>query len=249
MATITYKLSSRPLDQLRNHNANDPNNKNWFSELPLHVQSALEDASVIQGYVRGDVVFVEGERPTGVYFLRIGRVRLSTTAADGKILIVCKAGPGDVIGLPGVVDGKPSEVTAEVVSCLECQFVPREAFLKIIREHPDGALQTAAILTHIYRTALGQMRYLGLSTSTAEKIARFLLDLPSGDGAKLDTAVRITHKEIAAAIGASRETVTRMLARFRRKQLVHSKGSQLRVVNRDGLKRVLTRMDDTFGVP
>jgi len=46
----------------------------------------------------------------------------------------------------------------------------------------------------------------------------------------------LTHEEIAQMIGASRETVTRLFADFKKKQLLQIKGSTLIVCNKAGLE-------------
>jgi CRP/FNR family transcriptional regulator len=50
----------------------------------------------------------------------------------------------------------------------------------------------------------------------------------------------LTHEEIAQMIGSSRETVTRLLADFRRKQLLQVTGSTLLIKNKQGLESIVT---------
>jgi len=47
--------------------------------------------------------------------------------------------------------------------------------------------------------------------------------------------MRLAHEEIAEFIGSTRETVTRTLSDFRRRQLVTLNGSSLMISNREGL--------------
>ena len=72
------------------------------------------------------------------------------------------------------------------------------------------------------------MRTIGLSHSAAEKLARFLLDLSADhEEGKGEVRLTLTHEEIAQMIGASRETVTRLFADFKKKQLLQVRGSTL----------------------
>jgi CRP/FNR family cyclic AMP-dependent transcriptional regulator len=86
------------------------------------------------------------------------------------------------------------------------------------------------------------MRNIGLSDSAAEKLARFLLDL-SANHDEVKSEVRLTltltHGEIAQRIGASRETVTRVFANFKRQRFVEVHGSSLTITNKSGLQGVL----------
>ena len=85
------------------------------------------------------------------------------------------------------------------------------------------------------------MRSIGLSHSAAEKLARFLLDwcTSHGDGsAQIKAKLTLTHEEIAQIIGATRETVSRLFADFKRKEIVQVKGSTLIVCNKSGLEKM-----------
>lgn len=50
----------------------------------------------------------------------------------------------------------------------------------------------------------------------------------------------LTHKEIAQMIGSSRETVTRLLADFRRRQLLQVIGLTLVINNKSALEGIVT---------
>ena len=69
-----------------------------------------------------------------------------------------------------------------------------------------------------------------------------LLELASeGEATKEGIRVKLalTHEEIAQVIGTSRETVTRLLANFRKKQMAILKGSTLMIKNKAGLERLV----------
>jgi CRP/FNR family cyclic AMP-dependent transcriptional regulator len=85
------------------------------------------------------------------------------------------------------------------------------------------------------------MRTIGLSHSAGEKLARFLLDLcadhDEGKG-EVRLTLTLTQKEIAQMIGASRETVTRLFADFKKKRLLQVKGSTVIIKNKARLESV-----------
>ncbi len=111
-----------------------------------------------------------------------------------------------------------------------------------LREHGEAALHVAQQLGETYHSAVAEMRTIGLSHSAAEKLARFLLDLSAsheeGKG-EVKLTLTFTHEEIAQMIGASRETVTRLFADFKKKQLLQVKGSTVIIKNRAGLESVV----------
>jgi len=208
---------------------------------PVAVQSLAKITSAA-AYPKGATLFVEGQSPRGVFILCSGKVKLSTTSADGRSLILRIAETGEVLGLPATVTGKPYELTADVIEPTQANFISRDEFLRFLREHGEAALRVAQQLGETYHSAIAEMRTIGLSHSAGEKLARFLLDLSAdyeGMG-EVKFKLTLTHEEIAQMIGSSRETVTRAFADFKKKQLLQVKGSTLIITNKAGLESVLS---------
>jgi len=208
-------------------------------------QTALEGLDAISSsatYPKGALLFVEGQAARGVFIICNGRVKLSASSADGKSVILRIAESGEVVGLPGTISGKPYEVTAEALEPIQANFISRELFLQFLKQHGEAAVRAAEILSDIYHATYQEVRYLGLSGSATEKLARFILDLPAvADSAKgtLRATVTLTHEEIAEMIGLSRETVSRLFANFKRKKYIEVHGSALVIADKAGLERIL----------
>ena len=212
-----------------------------FCDLSTPTLSRLDAISSSSMYPRGALLFVEGQEPRGVYIICNGRVKLTATAADGKSVIVRMAEAGEIVGLPGTISGKPYELTAEASEPVQANFIPRSDFLEFLKQRGDVALKVAEVLSQIYHEMTQEVRYLGLSHSAPEKLARFLLDLPQGpnlDGNARAT-LTMTHEEIGGRIGCSRETVTRLFSSFKKRNLVEVHGSTVVIRNRAALEEIL----------
>ena len=213
-----------------------------FCDLHRPALAAIDSISSSATYPKDAILFVEGQDSRGVFVLCNGRVKLSTTSADGKSIIARIAEPGEVVGLAGTLSGKPYELTAEALEPLQANFIPKDAFLQFLREHADAAVRVAEIMSKIYQATLLEVRYLGFSSSTAEKLARFLLDLPahptSNGNGNFRATLTLTHKEIGETIGASRETVTRLFTSFKREGLVEVHGATILVPDRKKLEKL-----------
>ncbi len=213
-----------------------------FCNLP---PAALQHLSQITGsatYPKGATLFVEGQTSRGVFILCTGHVKLSTSSADGRTLILRISEPGDLLGLPATISGRPYEVTADVIEPTQANFISRTDFLSFLREYGDAALRVAQELSETYQSAFAEMRTIGLSHSTGEKLARFLLDWSANhkpENGSVKFNLTLTHEEIAQMIGASRETVTRLFADFKKKNLLRVKGSSVTISDRAGLESLL----------
>jgi CRP/FNR family transcriptional regulator, cyclic AMP receptor protein len=177
-----------------------------------------------------------------VFILCAGRVKLYTSSIDGRTLIVRISEPGEVLGLPATVTGAPYELTAAVIEPTQANFISRADFLNFLRQHGEVSLRVAQQLGETYHAAVDEMRSIGLSLSAGEKLARFLLDWSGkhGDGStEIRAKLTLTHEEIAQMIGASRETVTRLFADFKKKRFVQIPGSTLIIRNKAALENLI----------
>jgi CRP/FNR family transcriptional regulator, cyclic AMP receptor protein len=199
-----------------------------FCNLSPPALKHLEGITAAASYPKGATLFVEGQKPRGVFILCSGRVKLSTSSADGKTLILRVPEKGEILGLAATVSGQPYQASAEVLEPAQANFIARNDFLDFLRDYGEAALRVAQQLSENYHLAINEMRTIGLSHSAAEKFARFLLEQAT-EGHKGDGEVRLTltltHEEIAQMIGSSRETVTRLFSDFKKRQLLQVKGS------------------------
>jgi CRP/FNR family transcriptional regulator len=213
-----------------------------FCDLPPEALRGLDAIASRASYPKGAVLFVEGQEPRGVFILCNGRVKLTANSADGKSLIMRIADPGEIVGLPGTISGKPYELSAEALEPLQASFVARDPFLQYLREHGEAAVRVAQILAEICHATFQEVRYLGLSGSASQKLAHFLLDWTASHSAGKDetrATLTLTHAEIAEMIGTSRETVTRLLAEFKRKHLLEIRGSTVIINDKKGMQQLL----------
>jgi len=213
-----------------------------FCNLPDASVKALSAITSSASYPKGATLFVEGQPARGVFVLCSGRVKLSTSSADGKTLILRISEPGEVLGLPATVTGSCYELTADVIEPAQANFISRNEFLNFLKENGEAALRVAQQLGETYHAAVSEMRTIGLSHSAGEKLARFLLEWAANypeEKGQIRIKLTLTHEEIAQMIGSSRETVTRLLADFRKKQLLQVMGSTLVIKNKAALESII----------
>jgi CRP/FNR family transcriptional regulator, cyclic AMP receptor protein len=213
-----------------------------FCNLASGALAGLDAISSTSIYPKGAILFVEGQNPRGVFVICNGRVKLSASSSSGKSVILRIADPGEIVGLPGTISGKPYEVTAEAIEPIQANFIPRTPFLEFLRTHGEVALRVAEALSDIYYATYREVRCLGLSGSVEEKLARFLLDFAAGQASnhgQTRAVLTLTHEEIAETIGSSRETVTRLFADFKRKGLLEIHGSTLVISDKTALQELL----------
>jgi len=210
-----------------------------LSEDSLNAFNQIKHAAV---FPQGAVIFVEGQSPRGIFMLCQGQAKLSTTSREGKTFILRIAKPGEVLGLHSIVTGKPYDLTAETMRPSQLDFVRQEDFLHFLKDHGDACLRAAQNISRDCQSAYDVVRSIGLSTTVSGRVAKFLLE-SAADGNVRNGAVSVgmslTHEDISQLMGTSRESITRTLADFRKKNLLELKGSTLTIHNKPALERLV----------
>lgn len=213
----------------------------WFCSLSSDVLRSFSATSHLSTYPGGALLFVEGQVPRGAFVLCSGKVKLSTTSREGKVLILRVAEAGEVLGLSAAVSGTCYELTAETAGPCHVNYIEREALLRLMGKNGELGMHTAQALGREFQTMYRDFHELVLARSSAGKLARLLLSWTPGrekeNGAnEIRIRAIMTHEEMAQMIGASRETVTRLLSELKKKEFIRLEGSTMVIRNRTALE-------------
>src|SRR5216684_6409191 len=213
-----------------------------FCNLSLAALQKLNEIKSTAVYPKSAVLFIEGQVPRGVFVLCAGKAKVSASSRDGKTVILKISEPGDVLGLNAAISNRPYEATAEMLEPGQANFIARDALLQFLREHGEVALRVVEQLSRNYYSAYEEIRTLGLTSSPSEKFAKLLLPWSPKAGSAnepVQLKLTLTHEEIAEMIGTTRETVSRLFADFKKKQLLQLKETTLIIRNKPALEKML----------
>lgn len=181
----------------------------------------------------------EGFYPDRLAILCSGQVKVTITSRDGRVLVLRIAGPGDVLGMASVLRNTHYESTAETIEACRVKMVGREEFLRFQTEFSEVGRNSASAIADDYRLAVLNARRLALSGSAAGKLACVLVEWArkaTRDPEKLIFTMPLTHEELANMAGISRETVTRLLTKFRNEKLIRMHGATLELLHEERLE-------------
>ena len=190
---------------------------------------------------KGAKLFHEDGPSNGVFVICTGQVKLSCTSRDGKTLILKIAVPGDVLGLGAVISGAKYEVTAETIEPAEIKHIRQQDFLSFIEKHGEASLHAAKALSAEYKAVFFDARRLALSGSAAGRLAGLLLEwgrAASCGKHEMRFTMALTHEELANMLGSSRETITRMLGRFKKEKLIQMRGASILILSPERLENL-----------
>ncbi|VVE18415.1 CRP-like cAMP-activated global transcriptional regulator [Pandoraea iniqua] len=189
-------------------------------------------------YVKGAVIYRQGEQGFTFYFLLAGRVQVSIFQHDGAEFILEVMGPGSMFGESPAVEGDSRIATAITVEDAELIEFDIRAIIDAIPARPELAVSLMRIIALKQRVLASRIQYLALpkpEMRIGELLAR-LADLYGEvhDGRTL-ISIALTHEQIAAMTGATRVTVTRALKRLTDLGVIELKQRRIWVIDRTRL--------------
>lgn len=190
---------------------------------------------------RGSVLFAEGQEVLGVYVVWEGRVKLTIGADNGKSLILGLVGRGTILGLPAAILGLPHAATAQVVKSAKVTFLAREDLIRYLHANEGASYEAAEIVSALYYSVLAEIKTVHLCQSAEQKLARFLLGLrPPSRSSKGESQLTLeaNQEEIGQMIGVSRETVARVISRFKKRRILDFRNPILTIHDTRALERL-----------
>jgi CRP-like cAMP-binding protein len=212
----------------------DRDNTRFLGSLPEPDLLALRACASEVRIQAGDTAFLEGDRSGRVVIVEAGVLRVSAVAPTGEELLIAFRGPGEILGEQSLLDGAGHGQTVRAVTDARVLSVGGEAFLDLLATRPGVSM--ALHRAHVQRLREADAMRLELATMDVEgRIARRLADLYASTE---NADVVISQQELANWVGASREAVTKGLAKLRRRGVLETSRGSIHITDPDGLRRV-----------
>lgn len=120
---------------------------------------ARRSEKAVKVYQKSNIILTQNSTGEEMYILRSGKVKLVLEDEKGKVEVSTLEQPGDFFGEMALIDGSPRSATAIAEEDdTELEVLGREDFLKMIKEHPEFALNIMHELSN--RVRLGNVLYL-----------------------------------------------------------------------------------------
>jgi len=193
-------------------------------------------------YPQGSFLFHQGEPAGHVYIVTAGEVAIVSPARGGSEQVHRIIGPGQLFGELALLSGGRRTAGARATSASTVWAVEREAFWAFL----NATLAAQAALLRLVVSLLADREAMIddlLSLDVRGRLAKALLTLADRHGRTEDQGqvtipVRLTHRDLAGMVGASRENVSRALAGFRRRGFVEYDAEAIRLLDPDALRRL-----------
>jgi CRP/FNR family transcriptional regulator, cyclic AMP receptor protein len=171
---------------------------------------ALAARGAPRSYRKGTLIIEEGTQGDTLYLLLGGRVRAFSSDARGREVVYGVYGAGDYFGEMSL-DGGPRSASVIADTACTCAVIARQTLREHIRQEPEFAFELIERVIRRARLATQSARNMAL-LDVYGRVVRLLESLADAqpDATKL-VRERLTHSEIAARVGCSREMVSRLM--------------------------------------
>lgn len=211
-----------------------------FCNLPRATLDVLQSLGFATACPKGSLIVAQGQPAREISVVCAGHIKISTASQTGKKICLGIAGPGTIVGLSAAISRKPHQVLVEALEPCQLRIIKADRFLTFLRNDPVACFSAVICLSTEVREMHDCARLFGLSHSSAERLARVLVQwkLREDDDpiSKPRLRIPLTHQELAEILGVSRETVTRLLTTFAQKQFIRCRGDSLVIEDERALR-------------
>ena len=199
-----------------------------LKEIALRCKSAK--------FKKGDVVFHKTDLSTDLYIVNSGKLKAVLSDEEGDEILLAHFEKGAFFGELSLLDGKGRSATIVAEKDSELSVLKKDLFFELIYKDPRIAVELMATLVDRLRKADEMIESLAF-LEVGERLIKCLLEHaePVINSGYLK-AGKMTHKELAARIGSSREAVSKCLKVLMSKALVKEAEGNL-LINRSALER------------
>lgn len=177
-------------------------------------------------------IYVEGDEPIRLYFLKSGRVKTVKTTSAGKELITGLYGPGEFFGYLPLLEHTPYHDSAVALDDTELVYIPKQDFLQLLTRNAEVGQQFIRLLAG--RVSEREQQLLDMAyNSIRRRVADTLLHLHEDSP---NTLIQLSRDDMAAMVGTATESLIRTLSEFRQAGYVELTPQGLRVVQPDKLR-------------
>lgn len=191
-------------------------------------------------FKKGKLIFKEGEKVSGIYFMYSGSAKVHKQYSDSKELIIRFTRGGDVLGHRGLGSSKTYPVSATALEDSTVCFIENDFFEKSLTLNPSLTYGFMQLYSDDLQKAELRMRNLALM-EVKGRVAETLLEIGTVFGINKNKyiTVPVSRQDISAYAGTTYETVFRLLRSLVQDKVISVSGKSIRINEMEKLKKIV----------
>jgi len=209
-----------------------------FEGLTPEEMEILTESGVTHTYKKGEIIFREGGIPTGIFYVKSGRVKKYKVTVKGNEQIFYVCGKGELLGYHALLGEDHYPDAAATIEDSQITFIPKESFMKVLRNSTVLSNRLLKALGHEFSLFINYMTNLATKT-VRERLAFNLLILEekfrTPDEPGIASEIIMSRTDLASMVGTAKETLVRLLHEFKNDRLIEAVGRNIRILDRKGI--------------
>lgn len=188
----------------------------------------------------GQTLFLQGDKANGLFVVLTGRVKVFKTSPRGREQTLMIMTEGDPIGEVAVLSGEAYPAGSEALEAAEVLYIPRQAFLDLVKQDPEVAMRLLGALSARLRSFTTLIEDLSLR-DVAQRLAAHLLVLAGGTEGEQEVDLTVSKSQLSAAVGTVPETLSRAFRQLSEVGAIETRGRKIHIKNRQVLQKMSGR--------
>jgi CRP/FNR family transcriptional regulator len=195
-------------------------------------------------YKKGDVILRAEDTPQGVFYLKKGYVRQYMVAESGAMLMLHIFKPNSFFPMTWVLNDTPNTYYLEAVTSVDVWRAPKDAVKEFLRDHPDVVMNLTQRLLLGMSGLRHRIEFLVMSNAYQKTLLLLLYlaeNLGEIENGEVVLPVPVTHREISAWIGTTRETASLQVETLKKHGLIMYRKRQMIIPSIKNLEKELNK--------
>ncbi len=199
----------------------EPNTKLWYFEnfnlldaLSMKEKMRLSDRAAMRNANKHEVIYFAEDPSSNIYFLKQGKVKVSTFSEEGKEMILSILGPGEVFGELALAGQTKRDHTAMATEDAIICSISIEELAEMLQKNSAFNLRVIKLIGIRLKKIETRLESMVFKTAP-DRIKAFIRDLVDEYGREVghekEVKLNLTHQDIANLTATSRQTVTTVL--------------------------------------
>jgi len=210
-------------------------------DLSRELTQQLLAKARLKRFARGESLFHQGSAPDAVYFVKSGAVQLSNTSSTGREAVLGIAEAGMWFGELTLIIQQERVHDAKALVPTELMVVSKTHFFDVVNDNKEFLSELLHLVCRRYKWAIERIEATILRPVPVRLADRLLaeLDMAQHTSASHPTELNLSQEQLGRMLGASRQTVNRLLKQWESENILTLTYGRIRLRNLSALRRIV----------
>ncbi len=212
-----------------------------FSNLPDQIKEEFLSQMIVKQFKKGQNIFTEGTYPSGIYFIKKGKIKKFKSLNHGKEQIIYVCCEGELLGYAAFLSEEWYPDSAASLTDATIGFLSKDRLLKLLDQYDELSRMLMKNLSHEFGVLVNFIANLAQKT-VRERVALTLMILQEKFKDNINDSneiqIVLTRADVANMVGTAVATLVRILHDFKEENLIRTQGRMIVILDKQQLLEI-----------